>query len=536
MTEPDDAVPEADPAMPAEAEATVEVMPESASAEPVVTPSKPVVQPAEPDGSAADSVAPKPEVPADAPEASEPAVPAAGSVASEPGAPETVAAAPSVSAGAPEAEASSPQAESHTQTEAQTDPEVSVPAAAQPSAPKAPDAESQAPDAESQAPDAEPAVAESVAGVPRPSVGDSAPAGGPASSGPPPPPGGKRPSAPKPKTTDAGKIVSGIVTAIDTDELSLTLEDGRLAVLARRHWDLQPIEDLHAVVSLHDRVDAAILARDDPKGRVVLSRSWAIKKHAWDVVEAAAADHSTVKARVTSLSGKGIVVDVGGLRGFVPASHLALEPLDDFSEFADQTLELRVLESDARKERLVLSRRSILLREQRKGTHERLTSLEVGSTITGTVASLADYGAFIELGGVKGLVHLSELSWHRVGHPRDVLSVGDTVEVKVLDVKVKKRRVSLSMRQVAPDPFGQVTPGSVVSGPVTRLVDFGAFVDLGGVEGLVHLSELAEYRVSAPEEIVTPGEEVMVKVLSVDRRRRRIELSIRQAVSDQYGR
>ncbi|MEZ5229603.1 MAG: S1 RNA-binding domain-containing protein [Acidimicrobiales bacterium] len=176
--------------------------------------------------------------------------------------------------------------------------------------------------------------------------------------------------------------------------------------------------DLNAVVSLHDRVDAAILARDDPKGRVVLSRAWSLKMKAWEAVDAAAADHSTVKAKVTSLSAKGIVVDVNGLRGFVPASHLSLEPIKDLSQFADQTLELRVLESDQRKERLVLSRRSILLREQRRGTHELLTSLVVDSVVTGTVASLADYGALIELGGVKGLVHLSELSWHRVGHPQ----------------------------------------------------------------------------------------------------------------------
>ncbi len=387
---------------------------------------------------------------------------------------------------------------------------------------------------------AEPVTVEPVTAEPEqestPAAGEPTPAGASSvPSGPPPPPGSSLPAAKKPKITDAGKIVSGIVTEVGADELSLTLEDGRAAVLARRHWDLEPIEDLSKVVSVDDRVDAAILARDDPKGRVVLSRSWSLKKKAWDAVTSAVEDHTTVKATVSSMSAKGIVVDVNGLRGFVPASHLSLEPKTDFREFAGQTLELRVLEADQRKERLVLSRRSMLLREQRKEAHDLLTSLKVDSVVTGTVASLADYGAFVELGGVKGLVHLSELSWHRVGHPRDVVTVGDTVEVKVLDVKVKKRRVSLSIRQVAPDPFAGIAVGSVVNGPVTRLVDFGAFVDLGGVEGLVHLSELAEYRVSAPEEIVTPGEDVMVKVLSIDKRRRRIELSIRQAVSDHYS-
>jgi small subunit ribosomal protein S1 len=162
-----------------------------------------------------------------------------------------------------------------------------------------------------------------------------------------------------------------------------------------------------------------------------------------------------------------------------------------------------------------------------------LSALQPGEVRKGRITSLSDYGAFVDLGGVNGLVHLSELSWHRVRRPADVVSVGDEVDVKVLDVKVKKRRVSLSMRQVADDPLAGLVPGEIRTGPVTRLVDFGAFVDLSGVEGLVHLSELAEHRVSAPEEIVAPGEEVRVKVLSVDRRRRRVELSIRRAA--EYG-
>ncbi len=367
--------------------------------------------------------------------------------------------------------------------------------------------------------------------VVEPAPGPVAEPGAPVSHLPPPPPGAHEPPAP----TDAGKIVTGTVTGVSPDELSITLLDGRPAVLARRHWDLHPVDDLTKVIEVNDLVEAAVLARDDPKHRVVLSRAWSLKTKAWDAVTKAAESHEAIKARVTSVSPKGLVVDVHGLRGFVPASHLSLDSKPDFSEFADQTVELKVLEVDQKKERLVLSRRSQLLREQRKEAHDLLTKLEVGQVVTGTVASLADYGAFVDLGGIKGLVHLSELSWQRVGHPRDVVSVGQQVEVRVLDVKVKKRRVSLSLRKTRPDPLAAIVPGSVVSAPVTRLVDFGAFVDLGGVEGLVHLSELAEYRVSAPEEIVTPGEVVMVKILAVDKRRRRVELSIRQAVSDHYG-
>ncbi len=419
-----------------------------------------------------------------------------------------------------ESEASTPpEPEVAPEPEPAQEPEPAAPVVAEPEASTPPEPEV-APEPEPEvAPVAEPPAAL----TPEPSA--------PVSHLPPPPPGPHEPAAP----SDAGKIVSGTVTAVEPDELSITLLDGRPAVLARRHWDLHPVDDLTKVIEVNDLVEAAILARDDPKKRVVLSRAWSLKTKAWDAVTKAADSNAAVKARVTSISPKGLVVDVHGLRGFVPASHLSLDSKPDFAEFADQTLELKVLEVDQKKERLVLSRRSQLLREQRKETHDLLTKLAVDQVVTGTVASLAEYGAFVDLGGVKGLVHLSELSWQRVGHPRDVLSVGQQVEVRVLDVKVKKRRVSLSLRKTSPDPLSVVAPGSVVSGPVTRLVDFGAFVDLGGVEGLVHLSELAEYRVSAPEEIVTPGEVVMVKVLSVDKRRRRIELSIRQAVSDHYG-
>lgn len=356
-----------------------------------------------------------------------------------------------------------------------------------------------------------------------PSIGDTAAAV-------PAPPSGPTEKA---EPGDSGKIVGGIVSAVTSEEVTLTLDDGRPAIINRRNFD-DAGSDPTKTLSVGDRAEGAILAREDPQKRVVLSRTWAVKKQAWDRIAAAAEAHEALSAKVTSVSDRGLVVDVG-VRGFVPSSHLSLEPLSDLKSFAGQTIELKVLELDVAKERLVLSRRSLLLKEQRKAVHDLLVGLSVGETRTGTVASLVDYGAFVDLGGVTGLVHLSELSWKRVGHPKHALKVGQEVSVKVLDVKVKKRRVSLSIRQISQDPFAAIPVGEIVTGPVTRLVDFGAFVDIGGVEGLVHLSELSEYRVSAPEEVVTPGEEIRVKVLSVDRKRRRIELSIRQAVSGEFG-
>ena len=319
---------------------------------------------------------------------------------------------------------------------------------------------------------------------------------------------------------------------MSSEEVDLVLDDGRPAVVSRRNFDGNDT-DPSTVYSVGDRVEGAELTREDPKKRVVLSRTWALKKRAWEKVVAAAESNELLPGTVVSVSKRGVVVDAG-VRGFVPSTHLELEPPADLAPFVGQTFDFRVLEVDLNKERLVLSRRSVLLKQQRKETHEVLGQLVVDETRSGVVTSLTDYGAFVDLGGVNGLVHLSELSWRRVRHPSDIVSVGDAVQVKVLDVKVKKRRVSLSMRQLTPDPLAGISEGEIIEGPVCRLVDFGAFIDVGGAEGLVHLSEMAEYRVATPEEIVTPGETVRAKVVSIDKKRRRIELSIRQAVSSEF--
>ena len=397
--------------------------------------------------------------------------------------------------------------------------------AAEPSAHDAPAAEPReapasetsdvaSPGAEASAPAPTPEVPVSANGVASPDAVE----------GPPAPPAGaaaaKRPAAPS-------KIVEGVVTAVSSNEVELKLDDGRPAVITRRNFapdDTDPTE----IVSVGDRAFGAELAREDPKQRVALSRTWALKRKAWDQVMQTAGLNESLSGTVVSLGSKGIVVDVG-VRGFVPSSHLELEPIKDLSPYMGQTLELKVLEADPKRERLVLSRRSLLLKEQRKKSQELLAQLEPGQTCTGKVSSLTDYGAFVDLGGVNGLVHLSELSWQRVRKASDILALGDEVEVQVLDVKPKKRRVSLSIRRLTPDPLSAFAEGEVLQGRVTRLVDFGAFVSLGEIEGLVHLSELAEYRVSTPEEVVAPGDEVGVKVLSVDTKRRRVELSIRRA-------
>ncbi len=343
----------------------------------------------------------------------------------------------------------------------------------------------------------------------------------------PPPP--SRISTPQPAAP--GRVVEGVVTEVSSESVDLLLDDGRPAVISRRNFGLHN-EEPSSVLSIGDRAFGAELAREDPKNRVVLSRVWALKRQAWQKLTDQATSGEVIRCRVVSTSKKGVVVDAG-VRGFVPASHLELEPVRDFTPYVGEVLELKILEIDPRREKLVLSRRALLQKVQRKERQELMSSLTVGEVRKGRVQSLAEYGAFVDIGGVSGLVHLSELSWYRVSKPSDVVSVGDEVEVKVLDVKVKKRRISLSMRQTTPDPLESIEVGTIVVGEVSRLVDFGAFVMIGGFEGLVHLSELAEYRVSTPESIVAPGDEVRVKVLSVDPGRRRIELSIRRAAEYQ---
>lgn len=324
-----------------------------------------------------------------------------------------------------------------------------------------------------------------------------------------------------------GRIVEGVVTAVTADYVELTLDDGRPAVITRRNFGLNN-EEPSAVLSVDDRAFGVELTREDPKSRIVLSRSWALKKQAWDKVAESAEKGELVNGRIVSGSAKGVVVDCG-VRGFVPMSHFLLESTKDLEPYVDQSFDFKILEFDRQREKLVLSRRSMLMKAQRQEAMAFLTSLKPGEIRKGRVSSFADYGVFVDLGGANGLIHISELSWERVKKPTDVLSVGEEVEVKILDVKPKKKRIGLSLRQTTPDPLSVFEVGTVLNGMVTRLVDFGAFVSVEGFEGLVHLSELAEYRVSAPEEIVTPGDSVGVKVMSVDKKRRRLELSIRRA-------
>ncbi|MBM3683268.1 MAG: S1 RNA-binding domain-containing protein [Actinobacteria bacterium] len=327
----------------------------------------------------------------------------------------------------------------------------------------------------------------------------------------------------------SGQILTGTVRAVDANEVVVELPGGLVGVVQRDHLTTGGRTAPADLLAAGDGIEAAVLLRDDPQRRIVLSRTWAMRQRAWERIDVALAAATPIEVTVTGRTKGGLVVDLG-VRGFLPASQLDLERVDDVEAWVGRTVEVLVTEADRTRDRVVVSRRAVLRKAERARAATFAATLEPGQVHRGKVVLLTEFGAFVDVGGVRGLVHLSELTWRRVSRADEVVRVGDEVEVKVLQAR-GDRKVSLSMKALQDDPFRGVEPGAVLDGIVTRLAPFGAFVRIGDdVEGLVHVSELAEYRISGPEEVVTPGDAVSVKVLKVDRRRRRVELSVIQAV------
>lgn len=322
---------------------------------------------------------------------------------------------------------------------------------------------------------------------------------------------------------ESGEIVSGTVLRVTPREAEVDLGNGKVGVVGDRHWSSGSQIDLTTVVKSGDTVEGAVLARADAKKRITLSRLWARQKKGWELVENAAKNRSNLSATVTDSVKGGLSLDVEGIRGFMPAALVDVQKAPDLKSYVGQTVDVRVVEADRNKQRLIVSRKAAMAKAA-------LSGITVGQTMTGKVVQITDFGAFVDVPGARGLLHKSEIGWTRARDPQRELKVGQEVQVTVIKVQPARNRLGLSMK-TGEDPFKTIKKGDRHEGAVTRLADFGAFVGLpGGVEGLVHLSEMAEYRVFAPEEIVIPGEKVWVKVLKVDRRRRTIDLSMAQAV------
>jgi small subunit ribosomal protein S1 len=286
------------------------------------------------------------------------------------------------------------------------------------------------------------------------------------------------------------------------------------------------------VVKVGDHVEALVLQKEDKEGRLILSKKRAQYERAWGRIERVMAEGGTIIGPVIEVVKGGLILDIG-LRGFLPASLVDLRRVRDLHPFVGQELEAKIIELDRNRNNVVLSRRAFLEESQSEGRKKFLESLKKGERRKGVVSSIVNFGAFVDLGGVDGLVHVSELSWKHVDHPSEVATVGEEVEVEVLDVDLERERVSLSLKATQEDPWKEFErkyqAGEIIAGQVTKLVPFGAFVRVAaGIEGLVHISELSDSHVESPEQVLSVDDEVRVRVIDVDVSRRRISLSMRQ--------
>ncbi len=332
---------------------------------------------------------------------------------------------------------------------------------------------------------------------------------------------------------DDGDIVTGEVVKVDKDEVLLDIGYKSEGVIPSRELSIRHDVDPSQIVTLGDRIEALVLTKEDKEGRLILSKKRAQYERAWGTIERLKEENGVVSGPVIEVVKGGLILDIG-LRGFLPASLVELRRVRDLLPYVGRSLEAKIIELDKHRNNVVLSRRAWLEETQKEQREEFLDNLKPGEKRTGTVSSVVNFGAFVDLGGMDGLVHVSELSWKHVAHPSEVVTVGDEIEVEVLEVDLDRERISLSLKATQQDPWQEFANnhrvGELVYGRVTKLVPFGAFLQVGdGIEGLVHISEMAAHHVDLPEQVVAAGEELWVKIIDLDLPRRRISLSIKQA-------
>jgi len=330
-----------------------------------------------------------------------------------------------------------------------------------------------------------------------------------------------------------GDIVDGVIVKVDRDEVLLDIGYKTEGVIPSRELSIKHDVDPNEVVAVGDEIEALVLQKEDKEGRLILSKKRAQYERAWGTIEAKKEADEVVTGTVIEVVKGGLILDIG-LRGFLPASLVEMRRVRDLQPYVGRELEAKIIELDKNRNNVVLSRRAWLEQTQSEVRSEFLNQLQKGQVRKGVVSSIVNFGAFVDLGGVDGLVHVSELSWKHIDHPSEVVEVGQEVTVEVLDVDMDRERVSLSLKATQEDPWQQFARthqiGQVVPGKVTKLVPFGAFVRVDeGIEGLVHISELAERHVEIPEQVVQVGDEILVKVIDIDLDRRRISLSLKQA-------
>ena len=332
---------------------------------------------------------------------------------------------------------------------------------------------------------------------------------------------------------DEGDLVNGTVVKIEHDEVLVDIGFKSEGVIPVRELSIRKDANPADIVALGDPIEALVLQKEDKDGRLVLSKKRAEYERAWNRIEEKFNSGENVEGEVIEVVKGGLILDIG-LRGFLPASLVDLRRVKDLTAYMGTRIEARVIEMDRNRNNVVLSRRVVLEEARKEERSEILAKLKPGMRLKGNVSSIVDFGAFVDLGGIDGLVHISELSWNHVNHPSEVVKVGQEVEVEVLDVDMNRERISLGLKQTTEDPWRTLVKnypvGAIIEGKVTKLVPFGAFVELGdSIEGLVHISEMAAKHVEVPSQVCTVGDTVQVKVMDVDLDRRRISLSMKSA-------
>jgi small subunit ribosomal protein S1 len=335
---------------------------------------------------------------------------------------------------------------------------------------------------------------------------------------------------------EEGEVVTGRVVRIDKDEVLVDIGYKSEGVIPSGELSIRKSVDPREEVELGEEVDAIVLTKEDQDGRLIMSKKRARFEKAWRRIEAAAESGQPVEGNVIEVVKGGLIIDLG-VRGFLPASLVDIRRVPNLDEYMGTKIETKVIELNRSRNNVVLSRRAVLEEERKEVRQQILDRLQPGLVVEGQISNIVDFGAFVDLDGIDGLIHISELSWSHVNHPSEILNIGDTVKVKVLDIDRERQRISLGLKQTQEDPWQRIVDtynvNDELEGAVTKVVTFGAFVEiLDGVEGLVHISELAVHHVESPREVVHPGDVIRVKILEIDSERRRLSLSAKR-VEDQ---
>jgi small subunit ribosomal protein S1 len=345
-----------------------------------------------------------------------------------------------------------------------------------------------------------------------------------------------------------GEIRKGVIASIGANQILISVGAKSEGVVAGRELEQLTAEE-RAALQVGQEVNVYVLNPEDQNGNVVLSFKRAQEEMSWENVEKMIADETVIDTKIIGFNKGGLIAAVGNLRGFVPSSQISAmrrsqasgeTPEQRWQKMVGQPISVRIIEVDRERRRLILSERSVNT-ESRSSMKDRVISeLEEGKVYNGKVTSLADFGAFVNINGADGLVHLSELSWERLNHPKEILEVGQEVQVKVINVDREKKRIGLSMRALQDDPWKsrveKYSVGQLVEGTITRLTKFGAFARLeGDIEGLIHISELSENRVEHPKEVLKEGETKTLRVIRIDGEQHRVGLSLRKVDSAAFA-